>query len=185
MNETAEHIVDMAELAIATKGYSAFSFREIAAHLDIKSASVHYHFPTKAHLGLAVAKRYRERYEQALQRIAGEQASPVETLGILINIYRQQISDGERMTVCMMLAAEINQLPSEIQREMRAFYQFNIRWLEVLIQRQYPQLSAGTVSIRACQIFALLQGAMMGAKTQKDVDYFDHAVQAISGLLNQ
>src|SRR5690606_11209506 len=111
MNETAERIVDLAELAIATKGYSAFSFREIAAHLEIKSASVHYHFPTKVHLGLAVAARYRARYEAALQQIAREQISPINALDVLVNIYRQQISGSERMTVWMMLAAEINQLP--------------------------------------------------------------------------
>lgn len=185
MNETAERIVDLAELAIATKGYSAFSFREIAAHLDIKSASVHYHFPTKVHLGLAVAERYRARYEAALQQIAREQISPINALDVLVNIYRQQISGSERMTVCMMLAAEINQLPREIQLEMRAFYQLNITWLQALIQRQHPQLNVGAASIRARQIFALLQGAMMGAKTQKDEDYFEHAVQAVSILLTQ
>src|SRR5690606_40708940 len=57
MGDTAQQIIDLAEDAIATKGYSAFSFREIAALMGIKSASIHYHFPTKPHLGLAVDRK--------------------------------------------------------------------------------------------------------------------------------
>src|SRR5690606_18314622 len=115
MGDTAQQIIDLAEDAIATKGYSAFSFREIAALMGIKSASIHYHFPTKPHLGLAVASRYRQGYAAALADIDAQDLTPEAALASLVNIYRQQLGNGERMSVCMMLAAEIKLLPVEIQ----------------------------------------------------------------------
>ncbi len=51
-------IVKVAETLIQTKGYNAFSYRDIAAQVGIKTASIHYHFPTKADLGKAVVKHH-------------------------------------------------------------------------------------------------------------------------------
>ena len=48
MNETAERLMDLAEARIREAGYRGFSFRDLAAEIGIKSASVHHHFPTKA-----------------------------------------------------------------------------------------------------------------------------------------
>src|SRR3712207_8206920 len=44
---TAERIMDAAERRIRAAGYGGFSFRELAAEVGVKSASVHHHFPTK------------------------------------------------------------------------------------------------------------------------------------------
>lgn len=40
--------MDIAEAHIREVGYWGFSFRDLAANIGIKSASVHHHFPTKA-----------------------------------------------------------------------------------------------------------------------------------------
>ena len=44
MNETAERLMDVAEARIREAGYRGFSFRDLAAEIGIKSASVHHHF---------------------------------------------------------------------------------------------------------------------------------------------
>ena len=66
MNETSTQILDIAESMIRDGGYYGFSFRQIADRLSIKSASVHYHFPTKEALATSVAKRYTENFLEAL-----------------------------------------------------------------------------------------------------------------------
>jgi TetR/AcrR family transcriptional repressor of nem operon len=106
-----EKIIDLAQEAIATRGYSSFSFRELAAELGIKSASIHYHFPTKAHLGAEVAKTYRERLTDALEHIEEQCADPKDAIEQLVAIYRHEANTSQRMTVCTMLAAEIKNLP--------------------------------------------------------------------------
>ena len=53
----AEEILEVAERHMRAGGFDAVSFRDIAAEVGIKSASVHYHFPQKADLGAAVVQR--------------------------------------------------------------------------------------------------------------------------------
>ena len=54
---TAKRLMDLAEAHIRESGYAGFSFRNLAAEVGIKSASVHHHFPTKAKMAAAVARR--------------------------------------------------------------------------------------------------------------------------------
>lgn len=182
-NNTREKIIELAQEAIATRGYSAFSFRELAAELGIKSASIHYHFPTKTHLGVEVARSYRNRLQQALEQITHQHPEPKQALEGLIAIYRQEARTSQRMTVCTMLAAEIKNLPDEICEEMKAFYTLNLGWIEArLADLGYDDLRKKE---KARQLFALLQGGLMGAKGQNDPVYFDVVASALSLLISE
>lgn len=66
VRETAQRLMDLAEAHIRDAGYGGFSFRDLAAEIGIKSASVHHHFPTKAILAAAVARRYGDRFLAAV-----------------------------------------------------------------------------------------------------------------------
>ncbi|GGY88524.1 TetR family transcriptional regulator [Cellvibrio zantedeschiae] len=178
---TRDKIIELAQEAIASRGYSAFSFRELAAELGIKSASIHYHFPTKTHLGVEVARAYRLRLEGALTQIAEHYLDPHKALDAMIALFRQEAATSQRMTVCTMLAAEIKNLPEEIQREMKTFYALNIGWIEA----QLECLDMAKTPEKARQIFALLQGGLIGAKSQNDPGYFDMATAAIAQLLKE
>ena len=74
MKETAERLMDLAEAHIRNAGYAGFSFRALAAEIGIKSASVHHHFPTKATMAAAVARRYADRFFAAVARRPNETA---------------------------------------------------------------------------------------------------------------
>ena len=73
-SETAQQILDLAETLIQTRGYSAFSYQDIADRLGIRKASIHYHFPSKTDLGIAVVDRYAARFGAALASIAAEES---------------------------------------------------------------------------------------------------------------
>ncbi len=45
--ETKEKIMNAARLTVQDRGYAGLSFRELAKEVGIKSASIHYYFPTK------------------------------------------------------------------------------------------------------------------------------------------
>ncbi len=57
-----EELLKVAENKVRKGGYNNFSFREIANEVGIKSASVHYHFPTKADLGAELAHQYTDAF---------------------------------------------------------------------------------------------------------------------------
>lgn len=61
-----EQLLDIAEGMIRLGGYNSVSFRTLAEMAGIKSASVHYHFPTKEDLGSALAERYTDKFLSAL-----------------------------------------------------------------------------------------------------------------------
>jgi TetR/AcrR family transcriptional repressor of nem operon len=82
VSETAERLMDLAEAHIRNAGYGRFSFRDLAAEIGIKSASVHHHFPTKATMAAAVARRYGDRFLAAVAR------RPNESAGDAISVYR-------------------------------------------------------------------------------------------------
>jgi len=56
----------VSEVKVRLGGYNNFSFREIANEVGIKSARVHYHFPTKADLGAELAHQYTDAFLGAL-----------------------------------------------------------------------------------------------------------------------
>ena len=90
MNETAERLLDLAESHIRNAGYGGFSFRELAAEIGIKSASVHHHFPTKATMAAAVARRYGDRF------LAAVVGPPKETAEEAIAMYRSAFRTAPR-----------------------------------------------------------------------------------------
>lgn len=180
-SSTRDKIIDLAQEAIATRGYSAFSFRELAAELGIKSASIHYHFPTKTHLGVEVARAWRHKLEAALTVIAEQTADSRQALDKLIEIYRHEAKASQRMTVCTMLAAEMNNLPQAIRAEMGQFYALNLGWIKArLLDSGFAETEANE---KSRQVFALLQGALMGAKGQGDAGYFDVVTKAVTALV--
>ena len=51
-------ILNAAQHMLQTRGFNAFSYRDLAAEVNIKSSSVHYHFPTKEDLAVALLEKY-------------------------------------------------------------------------------------------------------------------------------
>ena len=82
VSETAGRLMVLAEAHIRNAGYGGFSFRDLAAEIGIKSASAHHHFPTKATMAAAVARRYGDRFLAAVAR------RPNESAGDAISVYR-------------------------------------------------------------------------------------------------
>ena len=95
MNETAERLMGLAEAHIRDAGYRGFSFRDLAAELGIKSASVHHHFPTKATMAAAVARRYGDRFLEAVAARPGE--SGEEAISVYRSAFRAALDRDGRM----------------------------------------------------------------------------------------
>ncbi len=64
MSDKRIEILDIAEGLIKTRGYNAFSYKDISEPLKIKNAAVHYHFPKKSDLGEAIILRSREKLKK-------------------------------------------------------------------------------------------------------------------------
>src|SRR6516162_1366615 len=91
----------LAEAHIRDAGYGGFSFRDLAAELGIKSASVHHHFPTKAIMAAAIARRYRERFLVAVAAKLNE--TPEDAIAAYRSAFREALDRDGRMCLCGVL----------------------------------------------------------------------------------
>lgn len=157
-----DRILDAAERRAREAGYHGFSFRDVAADVGIKSASVHYHFPTKGSLAQALAQRYKER---ALETI-GEPQTPLDAFDRVAALFRQSILVENRMCLCGVFAAEKDGLPTEVAGATQQFFQALIMALERPSEHR-------TAPYRAETVLAALEGAVLLGKTLGDVGVFE------------
>ena len=172
MGTTRDDILDIAERFIQRRGYNAFSYADIAEELGIKTASVHYHFRGKATLGKAVAKRYIDRKMAWLTGLAEEHDGP-DRVHEFLEGYRGLLR-GERMCLCLMLAAEQLTLPDELAAEVERFVRGNVDWLAQAFEES---MSAEVAMVEANRLFAAVEGALVMGRALDRTDLFDLIVQ--------
>lgn len=168
-----EAILDAAESRMRQGGYHGFSFRDLAADVGVKSASVHYHFPTKADLGAAAAERYLARLLARLGDAADSRPA-AEKLDAMRLVFRDALVRDGRMCLCGALGAEIASLPPMVALPTRGFFVACLAWLETALSG----LGEEQAGRRARHLLALLEGALLLARTLDDVAAFDAAMQS-------
>lgn len=159
MNDTKTQIMDIAENAIRSGGFGAFSFRVIADQLGIKSSSVHYHFRSKDDLGTAVAKRYRQRFLEALGDPEAE-----DSLRRFADLFVTAFEANDQVCLCGVLAGESGSLADPIREELLVFSTECRAWLTTAFE------SGGQTNAerRALTLFSALEGAMIFASVSGD-----------------
>jgi TetR/AcrR family transcriptional repressor of nem operon len=171
VNATAERLMDLAEAHMRNAGYGGFSFRELAAEIGIKSASVHHHFPTKATMAAAVARRYGDRFFAAVAAQPGE--TPEEAITIYRAAFRAGLDRGGLMCLFGVLGAEAGGLSPEIAQEILSFFG---RCIDDLSGR----IGGPDARARAFHVLATLEGGLMLARAYGSIEAFD---QAVAGLV--
>src|SRR3546814_5781008 len=66
---TRTQIMQHAQRLIQERGCNGFSYRDLATLIGIKASSIHYYFPQKEDLLLAVVQHYHARWHAAIQAI--------------------------------------------------------------------------------------------------------------------
>lgn len=179
--DTANQMLNVAERLIQTRGFNGFSYADIAAKLGVRKASLHYHFATKALLGVALIERYTTQFQAALDAIAKETADSFESLRRYVALYADVLRGG-RMCLCGMLAAEYSTLPPPMQSGIRGFFDLSERWLTVILERGRGagQLAfAGTAVEAAQSLVGALEGSMLLARPYGEVARFTVAAERL------
>ena len=172
-SETRDQILDLAETLIQTRGYSAFSYQDIADALGIRKASIHYHFPSKSDLGVAVVNRYIDRFDAALTQVAGDET---QTSMAMLDLYTQPYLEfaraPDRVCLCGALAGEMLALPPELRTRVEHFFKTHQAWLTRLLKRGTSRGEfdlPAPPAIVARSIFAGLQGALLVKRATGDM----------------
>ncbi|MBB4640370.1 TetR/AcrR family transcriptional regulator [Rhizorhapis suberifaciens] len=175
-SDTRETIMALARLTVQAHGYNGLSFRELAKAVGIKSASIHYHFPTKGDLGAALARRYWQDAQAHFESIGAESQNPTLSLRKYTEVFRRALENDNRMCLCGFMAAEYHDLPEAVKVEVQAFADVNISWLTKLLSSM-DSVGINLAEERAFAIFAAITGAQLTARSRADVSLFDRIVE--------
>ena len=166
MTDTVTAILDAAEERIRGGGYAGFSFRDGAGDGGVKASSVHYHFPAKEKLAAAVARRYTDRFVEAVD---AEIAKGTQIVEAWRDVFRTALRRDGRMCLCGALAATSHDLSEEIRVEVRRFFELGIAKLQ----------EGGLNRDAAIQVLSALEGAMLTANILGDPAIFDSGSAAL------
>jgi TetR/AcrR family transcriptional repressor of nem operon len=178
--------MDAARAMVQYRGYNALSFREIAKEVGVKSASIHYHFPTKGDLAAALARRYTDDLVVYLDGLLATSQDQRSCIKAYTDVFRAALLRDNRMCLCGILAAEHVDLPIEVRAELERFSQVNVRWLAQVLSLQKAGAGTKAVQRQALAIFAAIEGAQLVARSRGgDVTVFDETIAAYrtAGLL--
>src|SRR5215469_6776287 len=184
MSENAkEAILAAARRAAQAHGYGGLNFRDIGAEVGIKAASIYHHFPSKADLGAAVAKRYWVGASASLEVLATQSGDPKKALREYPGLFRRSLEEGNRMCLCSFMAAEYDDLPDTVKTEVQAFADVNIAWLTKMLAA--TSVSGSKCEAKARAIFAAVAGAQLMARSRADISLFDALIASYreSGLI--
>jgi|SRR6185437_991290 len=176
-----DEILDVAESMIRSGGFNAFSTRDVAEAVGIKSASVHYHFPTKAGMGVAVTERYTQRFLQQLGDPGRFKSGVHEVVALYVNSFRETLIRDDKLCLCAVLGAEIGSLPGELGNHTRIFFDRNLAWLRKALIGS-SRMSAADAGALAVHILAALEGGMMLSKSLGKEKIFESVAAILKKL---
>jgi len=170
MNEqkdTKEEILDLAEGLLLDLGFNGFSYANISSALKIKNAAIHYYFPSKADLGLAIIQRARERFASWSQdeRISGKAAR--EKLEAFFRSYLRFLEAGQQVCLGGALETDFKTLPAVMQAQTQKFAADILAWMEGVLEegrRKRIFFYPGEDRDQALLILSSLQGALQMAR---------------------
>ena len=176
--------MDVATKIAQAHGYGGLNLRTLAQEVGIKAASLYHHFPSKADLAAAVARRYWEDAAAALEALSATTADAADCLRRYPGTFREALENDNRMCLASFMTAEYDDLPEVVQKEVQAFVEVNVAWLGKML------VGAGIVSSRdakkrARAIFAAVSGAQLMARGRSDIKLFDALIESYreAGLL--
>jgi TetR/AcrR family transcriptional repressor of nem operon len=183
-SNSKEAILAAARRTAQAHGYSGLNFRDLADEVGIKAASIYHHFPSKADLGAAVARRYWEDTAAGLEAMSAETSDPVRCLRRYPDVFRKALENDNRMCLCSFMAAEYDDLPEAVKQEVQTFADVNVAWLSRVLSAA-ALVSSKESERRARAIFAAVAGAQLMARSRSDISLYDALIDSyrVAGLL--
>jgi len=162
------------------KGYGSTSIADILSRSQVNSGSLYHYFPGKQDLLVAVLESYRDGIGPMLLEPAWAGIDdPIERIFALLAKYRQLIVDTDCSYGCPIgsLALELHE-PDPVVRErmVQNFDGWTAAIRDCLEQAKGRLPRALDLQAAAEFVLTVMEGAVMQARTYRDVAFFDRAV---------
>lgn len=130
--ETKEELLRHATRLLLSRGYSGFSFQDLADHLGVRKASIHYYFASKA----ALLEDVITSFDEAFDRFAAENAAlpPDQRLRRYFGLFRRMTDEGYLVCLAGALTVESEGLSETALKKLTAYQRKHRRWVRDLLQ---------------------------------------------------
>lgn len=183
-----KEILAIAQTLVQKRGFSGFSYADVAQVVGIRKASLHHHFPSKLDLILALIQDYTAQLDQEFIRISSLPVSADIKLDEYAKLYRFSLQ-AERVCMGGMLATEVDSLDEAALASLRRFFQRNTEWLtEILVEGKSNRIFhfRGTAVDHARLLLSSFQGALILARATGNREDFERTIDLlISGLTHK
>ena len=187
LSDTAIKIADTFQAMVMQRGFNAVSYGDLAKELGIRTASIHYHFPSKATLGAVVIKRYRENFQTLWQDV--DETDPQSFIRAYESFIGpiKPVRDMEGVSCLFgVLGAEYQTLCPNIQDVVTSFFVEQAQWLEKVFEggRKAGVFSFNGSATKFAKLYgSALQGAMLIKKSTGSPEHFDAVLEQLEDML--
>ena len=178
MSNTRQTIIEIADELIRSRGYNAFSYTDISSRLDLKNAAIHYHFPTKHDLALAVIQYHTQSFHSFEERT--KEKTPLQRINLFLNFYTSIHLSGK---ICIIgaFATDWNSLSDDTKTELEHFTNLVQDWLSTALNEgvenksitinEAPEVEALSIitNILAATQLARINGSEQFATVKKSI----------------
>jgi len=179
-NDTREQIMDRAAQLLTSRGFNGFSYRDISSHLGVKNAAIHYHFPAKTDLALALVDEYRKVLRKGTSEFMAYGGSALEQLEGFFAFTTKQCHIGRCICPFGAFSVDYSELPEDLRRATLAFMEESIKWLTTVMKvgKESGEFEfEGEFRARALMVLSSLQGARQLARI--------HGIELLEDVIKQ
>lgn len=180
--DTREKIIALATTLIETKGYNGFSYQDIADSLNIKKASIHYHFPAKEDLGLAVFQAFESEIHKYIGKFDFEKLSATEKMAGYFQYHSDMTMDNCGQISCIgAVTSEWNVLPEKLRAWVDGFNKWHVEFIVSILKEGVEKgefKSLGSLEEQAMCVIATTKGALLMARE-------GHSLEMYQSITNQ
>jgi TetR/AcrR family transcriptional repressor of nem operon len=185
---TRERLVGAALRLFGEKGYQSTSVADVQRESDCHSGSFYHFFPTKQDLLLAVLERYRTGIVTMLIEPAwADVHDPIERIFALLARYRMLLEMSRCAYGCPIgsLALELHEPDPAVRLLLAGNFTGWIDQVENCLIDARKILGRGLDTRRTASfVLTVMEGAVMQARTYRDLRPFDAAVATLRDYFN-
>jgi TetR/AcrR family transcriptional repressor of nem operon len=173
----------------AEKGYNSTSVADILKEADVNSGSLYHYFETKQALLCAVLETYRDGIEPMLIAPAWDGVTePITRIFALLGRYRELLIARECQYGCPIgnLALEIHEPDPPVRQLLAANFDRWTSFVKQCLDAAQPSPPPGTdTQALASFVLTTMEGAVMLARTHRDLKPFDDAIASLRDYLSR
>ena len=184
---TREALLEAAAARLQAVGWASFSFRDLAEQVGIRAPSIHYHFPTKSDLGVALVMWMRERRATCEHELIAAYPNPRDRLLALGDMIAERTCSTGKGKSCPIYAlqAEFAILPEPMQQAVVGWIDDCLsgmtRWLEDG-RSSGMFVFSGDAYQQALVVWSVLQQGTQLHRTHPHTDYVALVRQLVSTI---